>query len=90
MRVLMLSILLLFTTTLSFATEKKMTEQTKVKLTTSLGEIVIVLNSEKAPVSVANFLSYVKEGFYTGTLLVTALVRASAVFSAKPLSTSSV
>ena len=68
MRVLMLSILLLFTTTLSFATEKKMTEQTKVKLTTSLGEIVIVLNSEKAPVSVANFLSYVKEGFYTGTI----------------------
>ena len=68
MRVLMLSILLLFTTTLSFATEKKMTEQTKVKLTTSLGEIVIVLNSEKAPVSVANFLSYVNEGFYTGTI----------------------
>ena len=68
MRVLILSILLLFTTTLSFATEKKMTEQTKVKLTTSLGEIVIVLNSEKAPVSVANFLSYVNEGFYTGTI----------------------
>ena len=68
MRVLMLSILLLFTTTLSFATEKKMTEQTKVKLTTSLGEIVIVLNSEKAPVSAANFLSYVNEGFYNGTI----------------------
>jgi peptidyl-prolyl cis-trans isomerase B (cyclophilin B) len=68
MRVLMLSILLLFTTTLSFATEKKMTEQTKVKLTTSLGEIVIALNSEKAPISAKNFLTYVKEGFYTGTV----------------------
>lgn len=42
--------------------------QTKVKLTTSLGEIVIQLNSEKAPISAENFLTYVKEGFYTGTI----------------------
>jgi peptidyl-prolyl cis-trans isomerase B (cyclophilin B) len=69
MRVLMLSILLLFTTTLSFATENKMSDtNTKVKLTTSLGEIVIQLNSEKAPISAANFLTYVNEGFYTGTI----------------------
>lgn len=67
MRVLMLSILLLFTT-LSFATEKNMTEQTKVKLTTSLGDIVIVLNNEKAPNTVANFITYVNEGFYNGTI----------------------
>lgn len=68
MRVLMLSILLLFTT-LSFATEKKMSDtQTKVKLTTSLGEIVIALNNEKAPISTENFLTYVKEGFYDGTI----------------------
>ncbi len=67
MRILMLSILLFFTT-LSFATEKNMTEQTKVKLTTSLGDVVIQLNSEKAPVSVANFLTYVNEGFYNGTI----------------------
>ncbi|MGJ0491478.1 peptidylprolyl isomerase [Methylobacter sp.] len=42
--------------------------QTKVKLTTTLGEIVIQLNSEKAPVSSANFLTYVNEGFYNGTI----------------------
>ena len=42
--------------------------QTKVKLTISLGEIIIQLNTEKAPVSSANFLTYVNEGFYNGTI----------------------
>jgi len=42
--------------------------QTKVKLTTSMGEIVIQLNTEKAPISAENFLTYVKEGFYDGTI----------------------
>ena len=42
--------------------------QPKVKLTTTLGEIVIQLNPEKAPVSSANFLTYVNEGFYNGTI----------------------
>lgn len=67
MRILMLSILLVFTT-LSFATGKKMTEHTKVKLTTSLGTIVISLDNKKAPNSVKNFLAYVNEGFYNGTI----------------------
>lgn len=42
--------------------------QIKVKLTTSLGEIIIQLNSEKAPVSAENFAAYVKDGFYDGTI----------------------
>ncbi len=42
--------------------------QTKVKLTTTLGEIIIQLNTEKAPISSANFLTYVNEGFYNGTI----------------------
>lgn len=42
--------------------------QTKVKLTTSLGPVVIQLNAEKAPLTVANFLRYVNEGFYNGTI----------------------
>ena len=42
--------------------------QTQVKLTTTLGEIIIQLNTEKAPVSAANFLTYVNEGFYNGTI----------------------
>ena len=60
---------LLLTTTLSFSTEKTMSDtQTKVKLTTNLGEMIIQLNTEKAPLSSANFLRYVNEGFYNGTI----------------------
>lgn len=40
----------------------------KVKLTTSQGPIVIELDEAKAPVSVANFLSYVDAGHYDGTI----------------------
>jgi len=39
-----------------------------VKLETSLGDIVIELNQEKAPKTVANFLSYVNSGFYENTI----------------------
>jgi peptidyl-prolyl cis-trans isomerase B (cyclophilin B) len=40
----------------------------QVKLETSHGDIVIELNEDKAPVTVANFLNYVNEGFYDGTI----------------------
>ncbi len=39
-----------------------------VKLNTSLGAIVLELDAEKAPVTVANFLQYAKSGFYNGTI----------------------
>ena len=69
MRTFILSMMLLLTSTLSFATENTMSDtQTKVKLTTTLGEIIIQLNTEKAPVSAENFLTYVNEGFYNGTI----------------------
>ena len=65
----LLFITLLLTTTHSFSTEKTMSDtQTKVKLTTNLGEMIIQLNTEKAPLSSANFLRYVNEGFYNGTI----------------------
>ena len=38
-----------------------------VRLKTSMGEIRIEMEAEKAPKSVANFLSYVKAGHYDGT-----------------------
>ncbi len=40
----------------------------RVKLTTTLGEIVLELDAAKAPVTVDNFLRYVEEGFYNGTI----------------------
>ncbi|MGL6113150.1 MAG: peptidylprolyl isomerase [Rubrivivax sp.] len=40
----------------------------KVRLDTSMGEIVLELDASKAPKSVANFLDYVKAGHYDGTI----------------------
>jgi peptidyl-prolyl cis-trans isomerase B (cyclophilin B) len=41
---------------------------TTVNMQTNFGSIIIELNAEKAPKTVANFLRYVKEGFYDGTI----------------------
>jgi cyclophilin family peptidyl-prolyl cis-trans isomerase len=43
-------------------------QPTQVKVTTNLGEFVIEVNSERAPLTAANFLRYVREGFYSNTL----------------------
>jgi peptidyl-prolyl cis-trans isomerase A (cyclophilin A) len=40
----------------------------KVKLATTMGDIVIQLDAEKAPKSVANFLQYVKDRHYDGLI----------------------
>lgn len=45
-----------------------MTAESRVKLQTNQGDIVIELNAEKAPKTTANFLSYVRDGFYDGTV----------------------
>jgi len=39
-----------------------------VKLQTNFGTITLDLDAEKAPVTVANFLQYVNDGFYNGTI----------------------
>nr|CRH07290.1 Peptidyl-prolyl cis-trans isomerase A [Candidatus Magnetococcus massalia] len=39
-----------------------------VIISTNLGDIKLSLNEEKAPISVANFLSYVDKGHYDGTI----------------------
>jgi cyclophilin family peptidyl-prolyl cis-trans isomerase len=40
----------------------------KVKLTTSMGPIVIELDTAKAPISAQNFMKYVDAGHYDGTI----------------------
>jgi peptidyl-prolyl cis-trans isomerase A (cyclophilin A) len=43
-------------------------EPPQVSIKTSMGDIVVELDQEKAPKSVANFLAYVKSGHYKGTI----------------------
>ncbi|MDD2758735.1 MAG: peptidylprolyl isomerase [Methylomonas sp.] len=69
MRNTLVYLMLFLYSTLSFATEKSMSDTpAKVKMTTSLGTIVIQLDHAKAPISAANFAEYVKSGFYDGTI----------------------
>ena len=69
----LLTMLVVTTVTLVDGCDKKESKQMaeelkKVKLETSMGEIVIELNEEAAPVTVKNFLRYVEEGFFDGTI----------------------
>jgi hypothetical protein len=40
----------------------------RVKMETTLGDIVLELDAEKAPITVYNFIRYADEGFYKGTI----------------------
>jgi cyclophilin family peptidyl-prolyl cis-trans isomerase len=40
----------------------------RVRIQTTMGDIVLELNPDKAPTTVANFLQYVNDGFYSGTI----------------------
>lgn len=39
-----------------------------IKLNTNKGTIILELDAEKAPETVANFIQYAKDGFYDGTI----------------------
>jgi peptidyl-prolyl cis-trans isomerase B (cyclophilin B) len=40
----------------------------KVRISTTLGDFVIEVDEAKAPVTAENFLQYVRDGFYDGTI----------------------
>lgn len=61
-------ITLIFIALISFNTYAENTMNPKVKLSTSMGDIVLELDAEKAPISVENFLNYVKNGHYDGLI----------------------
>ena len=44
-------------------------QATQVRVATNMGDFVVELMPERAPLTVANFLHYVKEGYYSGTLI---------------------
>ena len=50
------------------ADKKNHEGRTMVKLETTKGDIVIEVNETAAPVTAANFLQYVQDGFYDGTI----------------------
>jgi len=65
------TILLAFVATLTSAALPALGNETKmttVKMTTSLGAFEIEVNNAKAPISAANFIEYVKGGFYDGLI----------------------
>ena len=43
-------------------------ESVEVEIKTSLGDITVMLDAKEAPISVSNFLGYVDNGFYDGTV----------------------
>lgn len=52
----------------SFLSTLAMAENTRVTMSTTQGNIIIELDSERAPQTVRNFLQYVDDGFYSNTL----------------------
>ena len=52
---------------LGLNTSAQAAEQPRVRVETNLGNFELVLNPDKAPKTVANFLGYVNSGFYDGT-----------------------
>jgi cyclophilin family peptidyl-prolyl cis-trans isomerase len=45
-----------------------MSEKIQVEMKTSLGDVILELDAVSAPITVKNFLKYVDEGFYSGTI----------------------
>jgi peptidyl-prolyl cis-trans isomerase B (cyclophilin B) len=74
MKTLLFALILGLTSTLSLTTalaadaSSKGAKSMTVRMTTNHGDILIELDADKAPVTVANFLSYVKSGFFNGTI----------------------
>lgn len=55
-------------TVLSALTPASAAEPVQVKVETSAGDFVLQLDEARAPLTVANFLKYVNDGFYAGTI----------------------
>jgi peptidyl-prolyl cis-trans isomerase A (cyclophilin A) len=63
------SALLVVAGLLVHATVPAADQASQVRVTTNMGEFVVELIPDRAPLTVANFLRYVREGYYSGTLI---------------------
>jgi len=61
-------LLLISAYAISAEVEQQPQSSPQVLLETSVGDITLELNAQKAPKTVANFLKYVESGFYNGTI----------------------
>lgn len=69
MRKLLMSCLILLTALMLGSMDQAQAGgKTMVTLQTTKGDIVLELDAEKAPQTTKNFLQYVKDGFYDGTI----------------------
>ena len=62
------SILAILTLTFAALAPSAQAQNPQVEMRTSLGVIVLELQPENAPLTVKNFLQYVNDGFYNGTV----------------------
>ncbi|PVV15173.1 MAG: peptidylprolyl isomerase [gamma proteobacterium symbiont of Ctena orbiculata] len=53
---------------MAFLSVNAWADQVQVLMKTSMGEIEVSLNKEKAPKTVENFVQYARDGFYNGTI----------------------
>lgn len=66
-KIFFLIVIVCFLATFSLTTQAQ-EDNPKVLMKTSKGDIFIQLYADKAPITVENFLSYVDENFYDGTI----------------------
>jgi len=64
--ILTLTLLLMAMTSIASADPQSKDDTTKVVISTTLGNITVLLFEKESPISVKNFLSYVDSGFYGG------------------------
>ncbi len=68
MRISKICLPLIASVMLGLATNLQAADPVLVQFETSAGAFIVQLEPERAPLSVDNFLKYVNEGFYTGTI----------------------
>lgn len=64
--ILTLTFLVMSLTSIAFTDPQSKDDTTKVVLSTTMGNITILLFEKESPISVKNFLAYVDSGFYGG------------------------